>query len=142
MTDSILGGIGEFFTQNGCYVHHFLEDPTPHIKIRRHKTKSFVECQIVDGKLRMLFQRGDPNYLKAWDKMGKPSGISAARPRLPVGSQTIDLSHPDSLDHALRYVKKTLFPAVPELRGGLSDRVRHQRVRRPAPSPEAGQADS
>lgn len=143
MTDSVLGGLGQFFTENGCYVHHFLDDETPHIKVRRHKTKGFVECQLRHGQLRMLYQRGDHNHRKSWDKMGKPAGISPHRPALPLGtSKVIDLSHPDSLNQALRYVKQHLFPVKPQLRGGLGDSVRHQRVQRPAPGPETGQADS
>lgn len=113
MTDNILGGLGEFFRQNSCDVHYFLENTIPYIRAKRHRAKGHVECQVIDGKLRMLFQRGNNNFLKNWDKMGKPRGVPAAHPTLPNhGTEIIDLINPNSLEQALAYINKHLIPRV------------------------------
>jgi hypothetical protein len=131
----ILAGVSEFFRNKGCYIHHFLNETIPHIKIKKHGIKGFVEGQIHNGKLRLLFRREDCN------QNGK-FAVEAARSVLTHGTREYDLSHPNSLSHAFQYVRKYLFPPKRKLRGGIGDILRHQRMERPTPSPQTSKTDS
>ncbi len=117
--NEILSGISEYFHEKGCYIHHFLEDITPHIKIRAHGTRGFVEGQIVNGKLRLMYQPKDYQPASLYKKI---SGVKVGRFTLATGygAREYDLSDPDSLNRAFQYVRKHLFPKKLDLRGGLN----------------------
>jgi hypothetical protein len=117
--DNLLAGVGEYLNERGYYVLFFLQDPVPHIKVKRRSKKGLVECQMVDGKLRLKYQNGDYNYRKNWDAMGKPAGISPNRPILPASCRSFNLSEPNSLGLILNQVKKHLDPPVLDLKGGI-----------------------
>lgn len=123
----ILTGISEFFTSKGCYVHHFLDDEQPYLKIRGHRIKGFVEAQVFEDFLYLLYRHSEPEYEPhSWRRRNPGSQ------RIPLKSYDLarkfDLKEPQSLPAANQYVRKHLFPAKARLRGGLGDKAADVRL--------------
>lgn len=114
----LLAGVSQYCTDKGCYVQHHLDDDTPYIKIKRHKVKGFIEAQIYDGKLLLLYRRED-SQAQLYRLFHAATNTIRRRLTTHHDAKCFELSRPDCLGLAFNYVRKHLFPKDRGLRGGL-----------------------